>query len=189
MNENQAEPSRLRRLFTPMAVTAAALLLGATTLVVAGTALANRGDDTRDPSAKAEDSRWFGMPGGGHHVRGPGAHLGMMGGIHGEFVARDGQGGFRTYLTQRGEVTAVDSSSLTVKSDDGYTRTYAVTDETTVNAGRDGLDDVAVGADVHVMGVRRSGTDTALRIGDLTRLRDLRDGAGMMGGGMGMSRT
>ena len=46
--------------------------------------------------------------------------------LHGEFVVTDGNGGYRTELTQTGTVTAVSPTSITVRSADGYTQTYAV---------------------------------------------------------------
>src|SRR5947208_488368 len=49
-----------------------------------------------------------------------------MGGIHGEFTTRAPGGGYQTVATQRGEATAVSSSSITVKSEDGFSRTYTV---------------------------------------------------------------
>ena len=65
--------------------------------------------------------------------------------------------------------------SVTVKSEDNYTQTYVVTESTIVNASRDGIDDVAVGHDVHILAVRKNGNDTAVHIGDLTTLRESAD--------------
>ncbi|OMH31285.1 hypothetical protein [Tersicoccus sp. Bi-70] len=45
--------------------------------------------------------------------------------LHGEFVVPKGQS-TATVLVQRGQITAVSSTSVTVKSSDGYTATYAL---------------------------------------------------------------
>ncbi|MEI8408959.1 MULTISPECIES: hypothetical protein [unclassified Kribbella] len=44
--------------------------------------------------------------------------------LHGEFVTAKDGGGYETIATQKGEVTAVSTTSITVKSADGYSRTY-----------------------------------------------------------------
>ena len=46
--------------------------------------------------------------------------------LHGEFVVADGAGGFTTVLTQTGRLTAISPTSVTVRSDDGFTQTYTV---------------------------------------------------------------
>ncbi|WP_322759136.1 DUF5666 domain-containing protein [Frankia sp. Cr2] len=86
-------------------------------------------------------------------------------GVHGEFVARTADG-FKTFATQRGTVTAVSSSSLTVRSDDGYVGSYSVTDNTVVrqNKNKTDISAVKVGAKVRV-GARVDGQSrTALRV-------------------------
>ena len=46
--------------------------------------------------------------------------------LHGESVVADGNGGYRTELTQTGTVTAVSPTSITVRSADGYTQSYVI---------------------------------------------------------------
>ena len=46
--------------------------------------------------------------------------------LHGEFVVRDGMGGYTTVLSQTGTVTASSPTSITVRSDDGYSQTYVI---------------------------------------------------------------
>ena len=68
--------------------------------------------------------------------------------LHGEFVVRDGMGGYTTALSQTGTVTASSPTSITVRSDDGYSQTYviaqpagpppAIDEPVTVRATRDG---------------------------------------------------
>lgn len=194
-----AEASRTRRrLSRPLALGLAAAVLAGGTMVVAGGAWAldtanssspsassgsGDGSDVDDPFAERSGKR-FGWRGGGHHGR-AGMHgiagLGPMGGIRSEIVVPDGDDGYRTLLSQTGEVTTVDNDSLTVRSKDGYTHDYAVTKDTVVNGGRDGIGDIETGDTVHVLGQADGGTDTALRIGDLSTLRDQADRFGMMG--------
>ena len=46
--------------------------------------------------------------------------------LHGEFVVADGVGGYTTVLSQSGTVTAVSPTSVTVRSEDGYSQTYVI---------------------------------------------------------------
>ncbi|MGH3738641.1 MAG: hypothetical protein ACRDT6_24010 [Micromonosporaceae bacterium] len=71
------------------------------------------------PSASAVDNR-------GHKGRRPG-YLGKRV-LHGELVIST-KNGPRTVLVQRGTITAVDADSVTVKSADGYTLTWAFGDK------------------------------------------------------------
>ncbi|MEU1605573.1 hypothetical protein [Micromonospora matsumotoense] len=77
-------------------------------------------------------------------------------GLHGEAVVQAKDGGTKTVVVQRGEVTAVDGSSVTVKSTDGFTLTWKLGDQlrvverrTTVKA-----NDIKVGTRVNVAGAR-----------------------------------
>jgi hypothetical protein len=115
------------------------------------------------PSAPADPAK----PGPG----GPGRHgeLGLgMGALHGEFVVEKDGGGYQTVATQRGEVTAVSKDKLTVKSADGYSREYTLTEDTLVNAARDGIDDVKTGNQVTVSAVVANNVATATTVNDGT---------------------
>ena len=77
-------------------------------------------------------------------------------GLHGEAVVQTKDGGTKTVVVQRGEVTAVDGDSVTVKSTDGFTLTWKLGDQlrvverrTTVKA-----NDLKVGTRVNVAGAR-----------------------------------
>jgi|GEM_PF-1634140 len=113
-----------------------------------------------------------------HGMGGKGLLGGMMGGpllgapLHGSYVVEDPDGGYRTVLSQRGEVTAVSSTSLTVRSDDGFTATYRLTDDTSVLAGTDGTDDIEQGADVAVTALREGGSPRAVHVVDLSQMQD-----------------
>ena len=113
----------------------------------------------------------FGGPGGR-----PGMGIGMaMGGIHGEFTTKAPGGGYQTVATQRGEATAVSAGSITVKSEDGFSRTYTVDDNTLVNAGNNGIDDIKQGDQVGVMAVVKDGKASAVDVHDVTQVSAIRD--------------
>ncbi|MFO7252397.1 MAG: hypothetical protein DIU60_016760 [Actinomycetes bacterium] len=94
--------------------------------------------------------------------------------LHGEFVVPgDQEGQWRTVAVQVGEVTAVDQDSVTVRSEDGYTREYAVTSETRINSDQ-GIGAIQVGHQVAVTAEVQGGTATARAILD----KDLRPSRG-----------
>ena len=101
--------------------------------------------------------------------RGGGRLLGMGGALHGSFVVPDGSGGYRTVVMQRGAATEVSDTSITVRSDDGFEQTYAITADTAVGADRQGVNGIAKGADVAVMGEKKGSGVTALHVADLAQ--------------------
>jgi hypothetical protein len=176
---------RTRRVGAGVAVAA----VGIAALGVAGATYAAASDPSPSPSGSSPGYGMPGMPGGDHDGDSPqgygppgqgmpgspgkdgGRHggFGMRGtgmGIHGSFVVKDPSGdGYITVLMQRGVVTAVSSTSITVKSEDGYSKTYVVDASTTVN--RDGaIADIKVDADVVVMARESGSSATATRIAD-----------------------
>lgn len=82
---------------------------------------------------------------------------------HGESVVKRADGTFQTVLEQRGTVEAVSSTSITVKSEDGFTQAYTVNADTKVTKNST-IADIATGDVVRVWGVRDGGTATAQRI-------------------------
>ena len=97
--------------------------------------------------------------------------FGRFGGLHGEFTVKKPDGsGYQTVATQTGEVTAVSPSSITVKSEDGFSRTYSVDENTVVGSGRDGIGSVKTGDTVHIAGVVDGGKASAAAILDSTGL-------------------
>ena len=100
--------------------------------------------------------------------------LGRFGGLHGEFTIKKPDGnGFQTWATQTGEVTAVSPSSITVKSEDNFSRTYSVDENTVVGSGRDGIGTVKTGDTVHVAGLVENGNARAATVVDSTSLRKI----------------
>ena len=175
-------PRRRRfRLGATLTAGAAAAVVGVVILVGLTSAGAQT-SSTVAPATPAPGARppgpphGFGPGGWDHHEGGPdGMPGGMAGGVlHGEFTAVDPNGGYRTIDVQSGTVTAVSASSITVKSQDGFTRTYVVSTKTLVDAGRDGIADVKVGHTVHVEATVTGNTATAADIFDQTNLQRLR---------------
>jgi hypothetical protein len=71
--------------------------------------------------------------------------------LHGESVVSDGSGGFTTELSQTGTITAIDATSVSARSADGYSQTYVIPaaatappfnvgDQVTIRATRRGAD-------------------------------------------------
>lgn len=168
--ETDIRPQRWSALATSRRMAAAVGVTGALLLAGIGVAAAQTDDPptTTTPPPAEEGARPGAGPGkmrGG--PGGPGAHKGMRGAVHGEFVTRHGDS-FRTMATQTGTVTAVSETSITVESADDYTKTYAVDANTVVNAGRDGIGSVKQGDTVNVHAVVDGDTYRAMRINDIT---------------------
>lgn len=97
--------------------------------------------------------------------------LGAGGALHGEYTTNKPGGGYQTVDIQQGQVTAVSTGSITVKSDDGFTKSYTVTASTLVGAQRDGIGSVKVGDTVSVQATVSGGTATATDIADRSEIR------------------
>jgi hypothetical protein len=111
-------------------------------------------------------------PGGPGGVGGVGGQHGAVGGpgpaavdstsLHGEFVVPDGAGGYTAELTQTGAVTAISPTSITVRSEDGYSQTYVIPS----TAGNAGPPPFAVDAQVVVRATRTGQAATVTNIGN-----------------------
>jgi hypothetical protein len=149
----------------------AAGLVGGLVLAGLGVAGAQSGDPAPAPSGSPKAERLergphrFPFRHGGRHG-GPGRRV-----LHGEYVTRDGDGGYQTHADQRGEATAVSATSITVKSEDGFTRTYVIDGDTRIGGAYGEQADLAVGDEVHVFAVLDGGTARARRIGDITDMK------------------
>jgi hypothetical protein len=105
----------------------------------------------------------------------PFGHFGFgFGAIHGEFTTTAPGGGYETLATQVGTVTSVSSSSITVKSVDGFTRFYGIDANTEVTAVNNGISDVKSGDTVRVLAVVSGGKASAVDLVDATRAQQLR---------------
>jgi hypothetical protein len=111
-------------------------------------------------------------PGGGPFAfGGPGALGGLFGAVHGTAVVPKPGGGYQTIAFQNGKVTAVSSTSVTLHSADGYSRTYQVTSSTLVNAQRDGIGSIKAGNQVIVTATVSGSSATATRIIDVSLIQ------------------
>ncbi|HEV7149051.1 MAG TPA: hypothetical protein VGN48_18835 [Pedococcus sp.] len=90
------------------------------------------------PGPRQQLKRQQGVPGPGLRGNGLGQAipgLGALGSVqHGEFTVAGANGQATVMTLQRGTVTAASGSSVTVRSTDGYTATYAVDSSTRGNA-------------------------------------------------------
>ena len=104
---------------------------------------------------------------GGQHgaAGGPGPAAVDPTSLHGEFVVPDGAGGYTTELTQTGAVTAISPTSITVRSEDGYSQTYVIPS----TAGNAGAPPFAVADQVVVRATRTGQTATVTNIGNAHR--------------------
>jgi hypothetical protein len=175
-----------RRPYVLAGVAVVALLGGA------GAALAatNSGATTGSPSSVAASPAPSpaqqgvpGPPGGGHRFAFRGGAGGVFGALHGQLVVPKSGGGYQTVDIQSGQVTAVSTSSITLKSADGFVKSYVVASSTIVDAQRDGIGSVKVGNQASVVASISGSTATATSISDLTLL-----GPGGTGFGYGRAR-
>ncbi|MFI7688595.1 hypothetical protein ACIBQ6_05950 [Nonomuraea sp. NPDC049655] len=167
--ENEPPRRRFPRSVLLAATTAVVLATGAG--VAAASALSPAPSPTGTPPPAASPSA---VPSGSPSDKGRGWGRGFGGPpVHGEFVVPDGQGAYVTVATQYGEVTAVGQDSVTVKSEDGYTKQYAVNADTRVNRDQ-GIDAIKAGQKVMVSAKVTGGTATAVTVHDVTA----RDGRG-----------
>jgi hypothetical protein len=95
----------------------------------------------------------------------------LFGAVHGTVVVPKPGGGYQTVAFQNGKVTAVSSTSITLRSADGYSHTYQVTSSTMVNAQRDGIGSIKAGNQVMVAATVSGSTATAVRIIDVSMLQ------------------
>jgi len=175
-----------RRPYVLAGVAAAALLGGA------GAALAATNSGGTPPTQSAVvatpvPSPSAGQAGaGGRLYRRHGVAFGLGGGsfgvLHGQFVVAKPGGGDQTIDVQNGQVTAVSNTSITLKSPDGFTMSYAVASSTLVDAQRDGIGSVKVGNQASVQATVSGSTATATSIMDRTLVQQNWPGSGLQPG-------
>jgi hypothetical protein len=155
---------RSRRPYVLATVAVAALLGGA------GAALVITGSPRPVPASNAAAPGPAPSSSSGSSPANIGSALPGM--VHGQFIQR-AAGGYQTVDVQSGQVTAVSSSSITLRSTDGFTRSYTVVVGTTmVDAGRDGISSVRVGDQASVEATVSGNQAMATRIDDQTVLRE-----------------
>lgn len=123
--------------------------------LAAGVALADPGpaSPTPTPSASPQAVTGHGKHKGKHDGAIDAKHM-----LHGEFVTK-AKTGYATFDTQRGSITAVSATSISLKSADGFTATYAVT------------------ADAKVRKNGAGATITEVKTGDLARVVASKNGS------------
>ncbi len=147
-------PRPRRRRSSRLTKTAAglAVILGAGAGGAAVASATSSGPPTNTPAASASptttssapNSAFRGGPGrrGFFFPAGPGpiafgsGFAGPDGAIHGSLTVKGPNGGYETVDTQYGTAEAVSSSSITVKSADGFSQTYTVSASTVVAPAR-----------------------------------------------------
>jgi len=107
--------------------------------------------------------------------------VGAGGLVHGQFTEPKSGGGYQTVDVQNGTVSTVSASSITVKSADGFTATYAVTSSTVVDAKSAGIGSVKKGDTIFVTATVSGSTATAANITDLTAVKAGRASFGFPG--------
>lgn len=164
-----------RRPYILTGVAVAALLGGA------GAALAATNSPGPPASPSAAAANPAPSPGSSGLLPGPGfRHFGggfgfgfgrLFRALHGQFVVAKPGGGYQTVDVQTGQVTAVSTTSITLKSADGFTKSYTVISSTLVDAQRDGIGSVKVGNQATVVATISGSTATAASVNDLTLLQ------------------
>jgi hypothetical protein len=163
---------------------AAIAVVAAASIGAIGIAAASS-DDTRaaatqpgpDPDGHNWGGRWGGPWGGGPWGGGGGPFTNGLDGVfgadvdgilHGEVVLSKEGGGTQTVLVQKGAVTAVSATEVTVTSTDGFTTAYAVNGDTKVRADEDTIGSVAKDEEVLVVAPKSGDKHTATVLIDLT---------------------
>ncbi|MDQ0924259.1 hypothetical protein QF038_002767 [Pseudarthrobacter sp. W1I19] len=97
--------------------------------------------------------------------------------LHSEGVVKKADGTFQTILEQRGTVEAVSDTSITVKSEDGYSQAYAVNADTKVTKAPAAEPDNAQGTDDGGKRLKPAeGTIADIATGDTVRIAGVKDG-------------
>ena len=102
--------------------------------------------------------------------------------MHGQLTVPKSGGGYQTLDVREGTVTAASATSITVKSSDGSTATYAVTSKTLVDAQAAGIGSVKDGDTVYVTATVNGATATAINIVDMSAIKAGRASFGFKGG-------
>lgn len=181
-------PMRSRRPFIVAGVAVAALLGGAGVAYAASNSgaspqatAASQSSPSPAPSPSRPGFRHFGGPGGFGGAPAFGFGAGIFGAVHGQLVVPKPGGGYQSVDIQSGTVTAVSASSITVRSADGFVRSYAVTSSTIVDAQRDGIGSIKTGNQVSLLATVSGGTASAASIADQTLLQQGRQAYGYGG--------
>jgi hypothetical protein len=181
------QPNKIRKAVLIGAVGVA--LTGAGVAVVSATS----GPPTPSPSTASPSA----TPGSPAPEKGNGTAHGRQ--LHGESVVKKGDGSFETRVTQQGTVEAVSGSSITVKSEDGFSQDYVINADTKIVKLPEPVADGTAAKDDAGKRLRPSAATAAdIKQGDTVRISGVRDGssvtarnivdgaAGAKGNGLGL---
>jgi hypothetical protein len=163
--------ARTRRPYILAAVAVTALLGGAGAALVvtgSGTPLPAHNAAATGPAPSPSSSPVLpGAASPGSRPAAPGRAT-NPGVLHGQYVVRRPGGGYQTVDVQNGQVTAVSSTSITLRSTDGFTHSYVISRSTAVAAGHGGIASVKVGDQASVQATLIGSSAVATSITDLT---------------------
>jgi hypothetical protein len=154
----------------------AAVIVGAGTAAIAATGSSSSGTPSTGTTGSSSTSsstpaKADGSKLGKFAKRHPGvAALIEHHAVHGQIVTTDGKGNYVTHDGILGSVSAVSSTSITIKSGDGFVQTYTVNSGTKVRDKSDGksatIGQVKVGDKVGVVGTGTSASPVATYVID-----------------------
>jgi hypothetical protein len=103
--------------------------------------------------------------------------------LHGESVVKTADGGFETRLTQQGAIEAVSSASITIKSEDGFSQTYAISAGTKITKLPPPAADGTMPRDSAGKRLKPAAATAAdLKSGDQVRITGVKGGSGITAG-------
>jgi hypothetical protein len=128
------------------------------------------------PSQSGPWGPWSGGPWGGPWAGdqsrpgpwGPAGLFDFRDALHGQVVVTKDGGGTQTLLIQKGDVTQVSATSVTLKSSDGYVKAYRITGDTLVDGDKGKAATLAAGSTVVLVAVQNG--DDAVAQSVLTKV-------------------
>jgi hypothetical protein len=169
------QPRRVPRVAVAVGITAFLGLAGAGVAVAVG---GGGGAPAASLSSSSPPSSTSPTIPGRPHRRAGSAARGLGGNVlHGDYTVANGSS-YKTVTVQVGQVTAVSSGSITVKSADGYTHSYTIQPSTVVDSQSGGIAAIASKDTVRVEALVQGRSQTATNIVDTTKVGSSRKGFG-----------
>jgi hypothetical protein len=174
-----------------------AVLIGAIGVALTGAGVAVVSAASGPPTPSPSTASPSATPGSPVPDKGNGAAHGRR--LHGESVVKKSDGSFETRVAQQGTVEAVSGSSITVKSEDGFSQDYVINADTKIVKLPEPVADGTAAKDDAGKRLRPSAATAAdIKQGDTVRISGVRDGssvtarnivdgaAGAKGNGLGL---